>query len=122
MSGHFGEANDYVSGQIKPRNDNVLVRMLPPPSEFKSSLIVEPDREYRKVDAAWADVVAVGDPRQSYRRHCNKCHRPYDKWHDDLRAGDRVLLEDPQAGDVVVVSGVEHRIVRMAEIAAVVEP
>jgi co-chaperonin GroES (HSP10) len=118
----FLEADNFVSGKIKPRNDNVLVRILPPPPEHKASLIVLPDAEYRKVDAARAVVVAVPDKLRSYRRQCEKCLRPHDEYADDLRAGDTVWLNGPDSGDVVHQDTHEYRIVRMAEIEGVEEP
>lgn len=112
--------NYFSELRFRPRHDNLLVKLLPPAKET-SSLLVEPDRQYRAIDAAWADVVAVGDG-ESYSRSCSKCERPFDRYADDVRVGDRVLLESDKAGDVVLIGNEEHRVVRMAEVLAVVEP
>jgi len=112
---------NYLAGSLKPRHDNVLVKVLPPPREAQSDVIVEPDRKYRPIDAAWATVVAVPDALESFARSCAKCERPFDRYDDRLAVGDTVLLDSVNAGDVLVLDGEELRLVRLAEVLAVVE-
>lgn len=120
---------NYISlREFRPLKDNVLVRIDAAKDEAArdmlapGSLLVMPDTTSRRpIDAAWATVVAVPVELHSYRRHCNKCERPFDRYDDEIAVGERVILDSDKAGDAVLIDGVEHRIVRVAEILGVAE-
>ena len=101
---------DYVHGTIKPKNDNVLVR-LDKPSEELVNGIVRVSTEPRTIDGVWATVVAVGSG-PAYKRKCRACQRPLEAFEMGLAPGDRVILETPTAGEIIQRDGGEHRMVR----------
>lgn len=112
---------DYCSRPIRPRGDNVLVKLEPPPRETASGLALPQDLDsYRPIDAVYATIVAVGDG-PAYKSRCPHCLRPRYPFADELSPGDRVVLDSKAAGERVTMPDGEHRIVRMAEIHAVVE-
>lgn len=104
------------SRALRPFRDNVLVKPEPPPQ--MSELIATPNLTYRPIDGAWATVVRVGDT--DYRGYCAHCKRPHQPCDMILKPGDRVLMNSPQSGDVVLVDGVEHRLLRTAELELIV--
>lgn len=120
---------NYISlREFRPLKDNVLVRIDAAKDEAArdmlapGSLLVMPDTTSRRpIDGAWATVIAVPETLESYRRSCAKCERPFDRYADQIAVGDRVILDSDKAGDAVIIDGVEHRIVRMAEILGVEE-
>ncbi len=105
---------------IRPLADGVLVRLIPAAETEAQGLIVAPQNLTRRAtQGAWAEVITCGD--KSYRKVCSKCERPYDEYADEpLRPGDRVLLDSDKSGDALLLDGQECRMVRMAEIHAVV--
>jgi co-chaperonin GroES (HSP10) len=107
--------------QVNPFQDNVLVRPDPLVKETVSAGgIILPGSKPRPVDGHWATVVAIG-PGSSYRKCCPTCTRPHDVYDDDIRVGDRVLMDSATSGDALIYDGAEHRMLRKAEILAVDE-
>lgn len=112
---------EYVTGTIRPRNDCVLVRWVEQPETTPSGLIALPKADYaRGIDGREAIVVAVG-PGPSYSANCRECGKPKNPYEMGCKPGDRVIVDGRQIGEVVFVEGVECRIVREAELLAVVE-
>lgn len=118
MTGRI-DAYDYIHGKIKPRNDNLLVQIEKPPTETASGIVL-PQRDPNKTEGVWAKVIAVGGG-PGYIATCDKCCRP--RWPTPMgvRAGDRVLLDMENAGDVLYTDLGELRMVRQAECLAVEE-
>jgi co-chaperonin GroES (HSP10) len=117
---------------IRPRNDNVLVRLLPTlPEQIGSIIVPSTARGPNQVQAQLAQVVASGDglrwvervlveravdPETGYDRSATvsrEVSRP-----PLVRPGERVLLESRLAGEP---AGPDLRMVRESEILAVVE-
>lgn len=112
--------NNIAGRRIVPRHDNVLVRLLRAPSVTSGALIEIPLTEQRTA-TAWAEVVETG-PGPSYRRSCAKCERPFEVYADaPLLPGDVVLIDSDARGDALMHESEELRIVRMAEIGAVID-
>jgi len=112
---------EYVSGRIRPRNDNVLVKWEELPETTASGLVALPRNDYsRHIDGRAAIVVAVGDG-PSYKAKCERCNRPRYPFPMGVKEGDRVIVDGRRVGEVVYVDGVEMRIVRECELLAVVE-
>ena len=120
----MGHANatgfDYVQGTVKPRNDNVVVRLIPHEKMTASGIHLPDNRKRRTLEATPAVVVAVGDG-PAYSRMCGECGQPRDPFHVEVKPGDTVYMERPNCGEVMHTADGEHRIVRYAELVAVVE-
>ncbi len=118
MINHLG----YLPDQIRPLKDCVLVRPDPVVRETQSAGgILLPGQKPRPIDGHWATVLAVPEELESYRRSCKTCERPYDQYDDSIAVGDRVLMDNQHSGDAVMVDGEECRLVRVAELLAIVE-
>lgn len=115
-------ATDYVSAaHIRPRADNVLVKWVKPPEMTKSGLVALPKADFaRDIDGKLAEVVSVG-PGPSYKRKCDTCGQPRDRFAMAVNVGDKVIVDNRYCGELVFVNGEEHRIVREAEILGVIE-
>ncbi len=113
---------DYVSGgAVRPRNDNVVIKLEALPEFSKSGLVAMPRSDFtREIDGRAAVVVAVGDG-QSYKANCDKCGRPRYPFGMGVKPGDRVIVDNKNCGERVFMNGEEMRIVREAELLAVVE-
>lgn len=111
-----------LNRKVRPRNDNVIVKLEKPPRERKleSGLILLGEK-LRAIDACPAIVVAVPDKLKSYRTCCELCGRPFDEYADELKVGDKVFLDTDKAGDEIIYGGEECRVVRTHEILAVLE-
>jgi co-chaperonin GroES (HSP10) len=108
--------------RIRPRNDNVLIKLDKPHADYKGPLELPENYDgKRNIDGLWATVIAVGDGC-AYKNNCDKCGRPRYPFGMSIRVGERVLVDDGKvAGDRVFVDGEEHRIVRATELLAVME-
>jgi co-chaperonin GroES (HSP10) len=112
--------NNIGGRRIIPRHDNVVVRLLQAP-RITGGLLVELPVSEKRTAVVWAEVIEAG-PGPSYRRSCSKCERPFETYADDaLRPGDVVLVDSDARGDVLIHDGEEVRIMRMAEIGAVID-
>jgi co-chaperonin GroES (HSP10) len=112
---------EYVEGDVQPRNDNVLIRWEEIPETTESGLVALPRNDYaRAIDGRAAIVVAAG-PGPSYSAKCGECGKAKNPYPMGVKPGDRVIVDGRQVGEVIFVDGVEHRLVREAELLAVVE-
>lgn len=105
----------YVEGKkVRLLNDNVLVVLDRDAGQTKGGIFLVGDPE-PVINGRFARVVAVG-PGPSYRRMCEKCGQPRDAFPMTVRVGERVVVADKHAGEIVHLNGKEHRIVREAEL------
>ncbi len=113
---------DYISAeQVRCRNDNVLVRYEELPETTASGLVALPRSDYaREIDGKAAVVVGVGDG-PSYKSNCEKCGKPRYPFGMSVKPGDRVIVDGKNRGERIWVNGIEHRLVREAELLAVLE-
>jgi co-chaperonin GroES (HSP10) len=113
---------NQISGhrEVLPFSDNILVKPDKPQPTVSAGGIHLPAEKLRPIDGAWAVVVAIG-PGSSYRKCCPTCTRPHDVYDDDIRVGDRVLMDSATSGDALIYDGAEHRMVRKAELLLVDE-
>jgi co-chaperonin GroES (HSP10) len=118
----MNQQTDYISGaQFRPRNDNVLIKWAPIPETTPSGLLALPKSDYaREIDGKLAVVVAVGDG-PAYTRKCVHCGHPLDPYAMEVKPGDRVIVDGRLVGEIIVFEGQECRVVRQAELLAVVE-
>ena len=109
---------DYIGADhIRLRNDNVIVELLTAPEQTKSGLYIPtPDAG---LDGAVGIVRQVG-PGPAHTKKCDKCATPLQPCQMSVTEGDRVILEHKTSGDVIHWHGKECRVVREAEILAVV--
>lgn len=115
--------NNFAEGTIiRPLKDCVLV--IPDvPQELEKNGVVIPATATAPlpIEGNWATVVADGDG-PSHKRMCPKCERPLDVYGDDaLKPGTRVLMDSAKSGDALMIGGVEHRMVRRAELLMALE-
>ncbi len=115
-------AFDYVSASsVRCRKDNVLIKWIEAPDTTKSGLVALPRADYaRDIDGKLAEVVSVG-PGPAYERKCESCGHPLNPFRMGVNVGDQVIVDNKRCGELVYVNGIEHRIVREAELLAVVE-
>lgn len=115
-------AFDYVAASsVRCRKDNILIRWLPAPELSKSGLVALPRADFsREIEGKLAEVVSVG-PGPAYERKCTTCGHPLNPFELGVKVGDTVIVDSPKCGEIVYVNGIEHRIVREAELLAVLE-
>lgn len=101
---------------LRMRADNVLVEIERPPA--RHGLLHLPDREHRAIDGVWARVLAVGPGHDAVCPRCGTVRRRIDT---SVRPGARVLCEQGAVGDRWHIGGGEYRVVREAELLAVVD-
>lgn len=109
----------FSSAQLRLRKDTVLVR--PDKQDIaqqQSGIYLAPEK-LRPIDGHWSTVVAVPEELYSFKRNCKTCERPMEQYDDEIKVGQRVLLDSEHAGDQIMVDGAEHRLVRVAELLAV---
>ena len=112
---------EYVSGRVRARNDNVLIRWEELPETTSSGLVALPGLDFaRAIDGRAAIVVSCG-PGPSYAANCKECGKPKNPYPMGVQPGDRVIVDGRQVGEVIYLDGVEHRIVRENELLGVVE-
>jgi co-chaperonin GroES (HSP10) len=108
---------DEVRGKVRPYHDNVLVLMdwirdMRREDVSESGLLVMPGTQKPKPgEGAWATVVEAGagkwlDEIMSPRPGCNQVIPM------SVTKGNRVLVDSADAGDMWLIDGMEHRIIR----------
>ncbi len=117
----MNEQTDYISAQkLRVRNDNIAVRWAPLPDATPSGIALPRSDYSREIDGRLAIVVAVGDG-PAYSRKCEHCGTPRDPYPMEVKVGDRVIVDGRLVGEIILFEGEECRIVRQAELLAVVE-
>lgn len=116
-------AYDYVSAEhVRPRADNVLIRWAFESETTPSGLVALPKaRDRRSIDGRLAIVVSAGDG-PSPTRNCQHCGHALNPYPMGVRPGDVVVADGSQCGELLYVNGIEHRLVREAELLEVWEP
>jgi co-chaperonin GroES (HSP10) len=116
-------AYDHVTAEsVRCRNDSVLIRWAELPDTTPSGLVALPKLDCaRDIDGRLAVVVAAG-PGPSYTSKCPTCEKPRGPlFQMDVKPGDKVIADGRMVGELLYIDGVEHRMVRLAELLAVVE-
>lgn len=105
--------------RIRMRADNVLVRLERAPERTRGGLVV-PDqaREPRPIDGVFGRVLRVGPGRDA---ECSRCGVVRGHVEPRVQVGDLVVFDTDAAGDRWHIDGREYRVVREAEILAVLE-
>ena len=115
------EHTDYIAGErIRPRNDNLVVKWAPLPDATPSGIALPRSDYSRSIDGRLAVVVAVGDG-PAYTRKCEHCGAPKDPYPMEVNVGDNVIVDGKLVGEVIMFEGEECRIVRQAELLAVID-
>lgn len=115
-------ATDYVHAEaIRCRNDNLVIAFCAAKETTDSGLVALPRADYaREIDGRLAEVLAVG-PGPAYGSKCASCGSPKTPFDMAVRPGAKVIVDGKLCGELVFINGRECRIVRQAEILAVVE-
>lgn len=112
-------AYDYISAErIRCRNDSVLIRWEEGPEMTAGGIVIPRNTRTKAIEGRIGIVVSCG-PGPSYSSKCPTCEKPRSPYGMEVNPGDRVIADGQQPGELVYVNGVEHRMVREAELLAV---